>query len=41
MALSHSASLEPLNQAIISKEFEFISEKTYKIIRFEVKSITN
>ena len=41
MTLSYSSALELLNQAIIAKELEFISEENYKIIRFEVESISN
>lgn len=41
MTMAYSSALELLNQAIISKELEFISEKNYKNIRFEVESITN
>lgn len=41
MTLAYSSALELLNQAIISKELEFISEENYKNIRFEVESITN
>jgi len=41
MTIAYSSTLELLNQAIISKELEFISEENYKNIRFEVESITN
>ncbi|WOD44241.1 four helix bundle protein [Hwangdonia lutea] len=41
MTMAYSSALELLNQAIISKELEFISEENYKNIRFEVESITN
>jgi four helix bundle protein len=41
MTMAYSSTLELLNQAIISKELEFISEENYKNIRFEVESITN
>ena len=41
MTIAYSSVLELLNQAIISKELEFISEENYKNIRFEVESITN
>lgn len=41
MTISYSSTLEFLNQTIIAKELEFISEENYKIIRFEVESITN
>ncbi len=41
MTIAYSSALELLNQTIISKELEFISEENYKNIRFEVESITN
>ncbi|HMB99551.1 MAG TPA: four helix bundle protein [Flavobacteriaceae bacterium] len=41
MTMAYSSALELLNQAIISKELEFISEENYKNIRFEVESLTN
>ncbi|GAA4955786.1 four helix bundle protein [Algibacter agarivorans] len=41
MTMAYSSALELLNQTIISKELEFISEENYKNIRFEVESITN
>ena len=41
MTIAYSSTLELLNQTIISKELGFISEEKYKIIRFEVESITN
>lgn len=41
MTVAYSSALELLNQAIISKELNFISEENYKNIRFEVESITN
>jgi len=41
MTMAYSSALELLNQAIISKELEFISEKNYKNIRLEIESITN
>ncbi|MCF7568523.1 four helix bundle protein [Sabulilitoribacter arenilitoris] len=41
MTVAYSSALELLNQTIISKELEFISEENYKNIRFEVESITN
>ena len=41
MTIAYGSSLELLNQAIISKELDFISEENYKNIRFEVESITN
>ncbi|AUP80873.1 four helix bundle protein [Flavivirga eckloniae] len=41
MTIAYSSTLELLNQSIISKEFNFISEESYKNIRLEVESITN
>jgi len=41
MTMAYSSALELLNQTIISKELEFISEEDYKNIRFKVESITN
>ncbi len=41
MTMAYGSTLELLNQAIISKELEFISEEHYNTIRFEVESITN
>lgn len=41
MTMAYSSALELLNQAIIAKELNFFSEENYKIIRFEVESITN
>lgn len=41
MTIAYSSALELLNQTIISKELEFISEENYKNIRFEIESITN
>lgn len=41
MAVSYSSTLELLNQAIILKELNFISEENHKNIRLEVESITN
>ncbi|TGV04293.1 four helix bundle protein [Flavivirga rizhaonensis] len=41
MTIAYSSTLELLNQAIISKELQFISEENYKSIRLEVESITN
>ncbi|MGE5944210.1 MAG: four helix bundle protein [Flavobacteriales bacterium] len=41
MTIAYSSALELLNQAIISKELNFISQENYKSIRLEVKSITN
>lgn len=41
MTIAYSSALELLNQTIISKELNFISEENYKSIRLEVESITN
>ena len=41
MTMAYSSTLELLNQLIISKELEFISEENYNNIRFEVESVTN
>lgn len=41
MTIAYSSSLELLNQSIIAKELEFLSEENYKNIRFEIESITN
>lgn len=41
MTVSYSSILELLNQAIISKELNFILEENYKNIRLEVESITS
>lgn len=41
MTIAYSSSLELLNQSIIAKELNFISEENYKNIRFEIESITN
>jgi four helix bundle protein len=41
MTMAYGSSLELLNQAIISKELELISDENYKNIRIEVESITN
>ncbi|RKE90873.1 four helix bundle protein [Ichthyenterobacterium magnum] len=41
MTVAYSSAIELLNQTIISKELNFISEKNYKNIRLEVESITN
>ena len=40
MTIASSSTLELINQVIISKKLEFISEENYKNIRFEVESIT-
>ena len=36
-----SSALELLNQTIVSKNLNFISEETYKNIRLDIESITN
>jgi len=41
MTMAYSSSIELLNQAIISKKLELISEENYKNIRIEIESITN
>lgn len=41
MTIAYSSALELLNQTIIAKELKFISEESYKNIRFEIESITN
>jgi four helix bundle protein len=41
MTITYSSSVELLNQAIISKELNFISEENYKNVRLEIESITN
>ncbi|OBX21721.1 four helix bundle protein [Bizionia sp. APA-3] len=41
MTIAYSSSLELLNQTIISKELDFISEDNYKNIRLDLESITN
>ena len=41
MTMAYSSTLELLNQAIISKELNFISEENYNSIRFDLESITN
>jgi four helix bundle protein len=41
MTIAYSSCLELLNQSIIAKELNFISEENYKNIRFEIESITN
>lgn len=41
MTIAYSSSLELLNQTIIARELQFISEESYKNIRFEIESITN
>jgi four helix bundle protein len=41
MTIAYGSALELLNQTIISKELEFISEENYKNIRLDVESITN
>lgn len=41
MTIAYGSTLELLNQAILSKELNFISEENYKNIRLDVESITN
>lgn len=41
MTIAYSSTMELLNQAIISKELNFISEEQYKSIRIKAESITN
>ncbi len=41
MTMSYGSSLELLNQAIISKELNFISDDDYLHLRAEIESITN
>ena len=41
MTIAYSSALELLNQTIITKELKFISEESYKSIRFEIEAITN
>lgn len=41
MTIAYSSSLELLNQTIISKELDVISEDNYKNIRLDLESITN
>jgi len=41
MTIAYSSSFELLNQTIISKELDFISEDNYKNIRLDLESITN
>lgn len=41
MTMAYSSALELLNQAIIAKELEFISDENHKNVRFDIESITN
>ena len=41
MTIAYSSTLELLNQAIISKELDFISKENYLDIRKDIESITN
>ena len=41
MTIAYSSALELLNQAIISKELDFITEESYNKIRTDIESITN
>lgn len=41
MTMSYGSALEFLNQAIISKELNFISDDSYLLLRDEIESITN
>ncbi len=41
MTMAYSSAIELLNQAIISKELDFITEKDYVSMRNEIESITN
>lgn len=41
MTIAYSSTLELLNQAIISKELDFISNDNYLKIRKDIESITN
>ncbi len=41
MTIAYSSTLELLNQAIISKELDFISNENYLNIRKDIESITN
>lgn len=41
MTIAYSSTLELLNQAIISKELNFISEDNYIQLRNDISSITN
>lgn len=41
MTIAYSSAIELLNQAIISKELNFISNEIYLDIRKEIESITN
>lgn len=41
MTMAYSSAIELLNQSIISKELNFISEENYLDIRTDIESITN
>ena len=41
MTIAYSSAIELLNQTIISKELNFISESSYLEIRRDIESITN
>ena len=39
--IAYSSALELLNQVIISKDLEYISDDVYEILRFEIDQITS
>lgn len=41
MTISYSSTIELLNQLILSKELDFISEEDYLTLRTDIESITN
>jgi translation initiation factor 6 (eIF-6) len=41
MTMAYSSTIELLNQAIISKELQFITNEDYLAIKKEIESITN
>ena len=41
MTMAYSSAIELLNQSIISKELNFISEENYFDLRKDIESITN
>lgn len=41
MTISYSSAIELLNQLIISKELDYITEEKYLILRKDIESITN
>lgn len=41
MTIAYSSAIELLNQAIISKELQFISNESYLELRQDIESITN